>query len=63
MNTANMQTALASTISTAVAAGNMACLNQSRLVASLVLLCEGADAEANQFNTDVARDNRVAVIK
>jgi len=60
MNTTLVQNALAVTVASQCEAGNMECLNQSRLVASLMLACEGADAEAVQFGLDVAQANQIA---
>ena len=55
-----MQTALTEVVAANVAAGNLGCLNQPRLVASLMLSCSGADAEAAQFVLDEEANNAIA---
>ena len=59
MNVPNMQAAVSEMVSTQVGSGAMACLSQSRLVAAIMLACEGADQEAAQYAIDQATNAAV----
>ena len=61
MNVANMETALAGAVNSAVVAGDLATPRDiPRLVRDLAAVCGGADVEARQHASDLAQANAIA---